>query len=318
MFIEKIRIRGYQSLYDVELGLGRFTVIYGQSDVGKSAVFRAFSALLFNESGDSFISKGVEKSQVAFVLHSGEAVAWIKRKKKSGEYRLKSKDGKQRIWTKNRTSPSEIKQLLRFGVIEVDGTFYLPNLKSQHDRMFMLFETPGKRARVLGSLVSSLLLKGVREANVRRNRNESDIRSIDSLADELRKKQAVDWDGVLASIKREQKILLRIDTAEKLCTQIQNFIDRREALERLAEMEFEHIPSLDFKRLKAYVDAYTDIFGLRSEKYRAEQTIKGLTPVLNEYKEAEKSYAEKFETLKRESMFPCPHCGKDISRLEIE
>ena len=59
MFIKEVGVQGYQSLYKVGLKLGQFTVIFGESDVGKSALYRAIRALLTAESGDSFISKGV-------------------------------------------------------------------------------------------------------------------------------------------------------------------------------------------------------------------------------------------------------------------
>ena len=35
--IAKIQVKNYQSLYDLSLDLGKFTVVFGDSDVGKTS-----------------------------------------------------------------------------------------------------------------------------------------------------------------------------------------------------------------------------------------------------------------------------------------
>ena len=44
--IKAVQVKGYQSLYDIKVELGMFTVIYGESDVGKSAFYRALRGLI--------------------------------------------------------------------------------------------------------------------------------------------------------------------------------------------------------------------------------------------------------------------------------
>ena len=318
MFIERIRVQGYQSLYDVEVFLGGFTVIHGESDVGKSALFRSFRGLLQSEEGDAFISKGLGACKVALVMGTGDAVAWIKKKKTSGEYRLKTAEGKLRVFRRGRKLPQEISQILRFGSVVVDGITYFPNLRSQFDRLFLLFETPGKRARVLGSLISNILLKGIREANVLRNRNASDIRAIDSMTDELKKKQVVDWDGILTQIQNEKKILFRLDSYNSLYKSLQELVEKRDNLDILVGETIEEIEAIDWKRLGVFVDAYEELRELRSQECSLEGKIEWLTGEISESEKTEKEYQKSFRELKKSSMFPCPHCGKEISRLEIE
>ena len=53
--LERIEVKDYQSLADVDIPFGRFTVIVGPSGNGKSALIRALKALCFNQVGHRFI-----------------------------------------------------------------------------------------------------------------------------------------------------------------------------------------------------------------------------------------------------------------------
>jgi energy-coupling factor transporter ATP-binding protein EcfA2 len=193
--IERIDIKNYQSLHNISLEMGKFTVIFGDSDVGKSAVYRAIRGLVTAEDGDSFITEGKPKTGVSLLTPTSEVV-WIKSRGKSSTYHLYLDGVKTREWNRARSLPLELAKGLMFGQMVVDGDKFYPNFRGQFDPLFMLFESSGKRARLLGSLVSNLLLKGIKIANVERNRVEADIRAMSGLAETLEKKLEVDWSAL--------------------------------------------------------------------------------------------------------------------------
>ena len=47
--LERLEVKDYQSLADIDIPLGRFTVIVGPSGNGKSALIRALRALWENQ-----------------------------------------------------------------------------------------------------------------------------------------------------------------------------------------------------------------------------------------------------------------------------
>lgn len=191
--IEKITVRNYQSLYNVEAELGKFTVLYGNSDVGKSAFYRAIRGLLVGEVGDDFISVETNRVGVSIKTTTGLEVVWLKSRGKSSTYVLFKDGAKVKEWRRARALPPELAEILSFHQVSVDGDKFFPNLRGQFDPLFLLFESSSKRARVLGSLVSNLLLSGIKTANLERNRNEADIRAVSSLAEDLERKMKVNW-----------------------------------------------------------------------------------------------------------------------------
>ena len=194
--IKKISVRNYQSLYNVEVELGKFTVLYGNSDVGKSAFYRAIRGLLVGEVGDDFISVETNRAGVSIKEASGAEVVWLKSRGKSSTYVL-FKDGvKAKEWKRARGLPVELSALLKMEKVSIDGDTFYPNLRGQFDPLFLLFESSSKRARVLGSLVSNFLLQGIRVSNTERNRNEADVRAISSLAEDLERKMEVNWQAL--------------------------------------------------------------------------------------------------------------------------
>ena len=214
--IKRIDIKNYQSLHNVSLEMGKFTVIFGDSDVGKSAVYRAVRGLVTAEDGDTFITEGKPKTGVSLVTSTSEVV-WVKPRGKSSTYHLFVDGKKVKDWSRARNLPGELAKRLKFEQMVVDGDKFYPNFRGQFDPLFMLFESAGKRARLLGSLVSNLLLRGIKTANLERNRVEADVRAMVGLADALEKKLEINWEtlekkaistGKFACMAEEQVVLL--------------------------------------------------------------------------------------------------------------
>ena len=313
MFINDIAVVGYQSLYRVGLKLGRFTVIYGESDVGKSALYRAVRALITCESGDNFISDEETKTGVVLRLVSGERIAWIKRKGKSAEYRCGEK-----IWRRNRAMPSEIAEKLRVKLLSVDNEKFYPNLRGQFDNLFLLFESPAKRARVLGSLISNILLQGIRKANAERNSNEGDIRASEGLIEELDRREHFNWVDFLAQIKSVLKVLNSTLKGVNVHTQTQESLSQWLSLSRLLEFSADFLSQKFFTELEKLVSLHAKV----QERLQTYVLVKCRFTACEKTIESE---GEKLERLKKEIAkvkkkltVICPQCGKKISLLELK
>ena len=150
--IESIQIKGFQSLHDVSLKLGKLTVVVGSSNAGKSAVIRAIKALVENRRGDSFISDGKKECQVALATDFGSFI-WKKTKKSSGTYYFTESD------TAFQQIPQEMAvRLSKLGWIELGKTKLLPNFQHQLSPPFLLSESDAQKSKVLGEITNANLI----------------------------------------------------------------------------------------------------------------------------------------------------------------
>jgi len=130
----------------VTLELEPFTVIVGESDVGKSAIIRAVRALAINRSGNDFVSHGAKDATVVIEADK-TTVAWNKREG-SSTYVL----GKDTFNKTGRTVPPEIAARLKIGEIKIGSESMTPNFAGQFEMPFLLGVPASTRARMLGEL----------------------------------------------------------------------------------------------------------------------------------------------------------------------
>lgn len=310
--ITEISVRGYQSLYDVSLSIGRFTVIYGESDVGKSAFYRAIRGLLTAESGDSFISRGEKLAVVTIKLDSGKTLSWIKRKGQSSEYRLGAS-----VYRRAKQIPQDMAKELGISPIIVDGERFYPSLRGQFDSLFLLFDSSLKRARVLGSLISNFLLQGVKQANLERNRNEADIRAAEDLRAKIEAATKLDWKKLqgdstdaLKTLDITKKMLERMREITKLLE------DVREA-ERFKDFEAPEIDEARIDSIEVYIDRHIAITDLWLSMKRARNDVGLLDETVKDLRERLKDMFAEKDKMKVALTISCPKCGAPISLTEV-
>jgi len=292
--IEKITVKNYQSLYNVEVELGKFTVLYGNSDVGKSAFYRAIRGLLVGEVGDDFISVETNRTGVSIKKASGAEIVWLKPRGKSSTYMLFQDGEKVKEWRRARQIPRELEVLLQVRPIVVDGDKFYPNLRGQFDPLFLLFESSSKRARVLGSLVSNLLLQGIKSANVERNRNEADIRAVSSLAEDLERKMEVNWANMHMSATALSSYASNLKERNFRCSELRRKQKRYEAFDDV--VNFYQRSSLKgisdalvyVDRHVEFVQKYEKLFPVY-KKYRALKRLQTVELALSPQEEVEKA-----------------------------
>jgi len=189
--ISRIKVQGYQALKNVDFTFGMFTVILGESNVGKSSLIRAVQALVNNETGNSFITRGCKKAVVEINFYGGAMVVrW--EKGKSAEYLIVDMDGNdsQKYSKVGGQVPDEVVALTRLSTIDLGGGIkFAPNFHSQFDTPFLMDESAPRIAKILGELSGvNLLYKAIAEANLRVRRNSGDLNRYREELEEKREK----------------------------------------------------------------------------------------------------------------------------------
>lgn len=158
--LNRLAVRNFQSLRQVDIDLGAFTVIVGPSSSGKSALIRAFRALASNVRGSDVITRGQKAMSITARTDSG--VVSLERSDRSSAYRLTGDDGQGQAFTKlGGEVPAAVTEALR-----LDPAAGSINFANQFDKPFLLDESGAAVARELGELTQvTRIFEAVRQAN---------------------------------------------------------------------------------------------------------------------------------------------------------
>lgn len=156
--IDYVRIRGFQSLEDVSLSLGRFTVLVGPSNSGKSAIRRALEAVTTNAAPAGRLRTGSDQITVEVATETGRVI-WEKGPKRNA-YTVNTDAG-----TVVQDKPGAKATPEVAAVLGLDAD----NFSDQFDRPFLLADTASAVAGALGELTNiTVLFDAQREANRQR------------------------------------------------------------------------------------------------------------------------------------------------------
>lgn len=217
--IQSIKVINFQSLHDVELELGKFTVIVGPSSSGKSALIRAMRAATSNALHSDYITRGAKKSAVS--MKTEDATITIEREQGgSSVYKIAKSGSEESRYSKlNRQVPAEVTSAL--GIVPSTQEVASINFAGQFDSPYLLTESASTVARVLGELTNvSTIFAAVKEAS-KRVKNASTLLN-------LRKK---DRDSVVLDLAGYQdlgskvKVIDSIDTSLSECIQLEQSIN---------------------------------------------------------------------------------------------
>lgn len=168
--LSTLQVRGFQSLADVTIELGAFTVVVGASNSGKSALRRALEGLATNASATGKLRTGDDLITVAVATDDGHAVVWEKGPKRNA-YALATPDGTEVVQDKpGSTVTPEVAAVLGLDAL---------NFADQFDAPYMLTLSPTAAAKELGVLTNvSALYDGIREATRRQRAHEATARTL--------------------------------------------------------------------------------------------------------------------------------------------
>jgi DNA repair ATPase RecN len=309
--IDSIKTVNFQSLQDVDIEFGDFTVIVGASSSGKSALTRAMKAVTSNSLDSDYITRGSKKSAVS--LRTQDTTVTIERELGgSSVYKIAKVGSKESRFARlNRQVPAEVTEAL--GILPSTQEVASINFAGQFDTPYLLKEGSSSVARVLGELTNvSTIFTAVKEAS-RRVKNASSLLN-------LRKK---DQQQLLEDLKKFTDIGSRskaITLAETIMVECLELEEQINILQRLLEQldraseRFVEIPTVpDLTDLLEAYKNFNDYKDLVRKLLTNKQAIFAASSQVKEFAEiVELEEIKLHDTLISEGT--CPTCNQQIVR----
>ena len=311
--LNKLTIRNYQSLQDLEINLGRFTVIFGESDTGKSAVIRALRSAINNQPGQDFITHGADTAVVKMELESS-TIEWTKNK--SAKYRLEDSNGIETFEKMGRSVPNEISEVLKIGrTAFMDSQEFDANIHSQMEPPFLLTESPATRAKLLGELSGvNVLYRAIQEC---RRRVQSTKRLQTTRLSDLEKtKNDLDGYRYLTDIAKALSFAeQRMDSAEKFSSDsisISSDIDQLDNLQIQIQQSQKAVDAAS--SIQSRIDSVKSLANQASEIDERTREISYMQAQIANEGERIKAMESHIEELRSEvsNIEICPTCGQLI------
>lgn len=311
--IKSLRISRYQSLEQANLSLGRFTVVTGHSNSGKSALIRAIKLLVFNARGTSFIRHG---SKTCDVILTCPDEGWGIRIRRGGGKDLYELAGQAQsgVETASYTKlggkvPDDIS-----GTLKISGL----NFAGQFDRPYLLDASGAEIARTVGDLTNvTILLNAAREAQRRKNAVGAKHRDVQERLDRA-KQDAQRFRGLPARKAAVQAAEEALSAAQ----QVQGRLDRLNALkdllyrttkeQQLARASFASIQVPDLSELDAQQQRLTRLHELMSVAQSGEYQRGESESAVNSWITSAAAADQQYQTVLREAGI-CPTCGQEVS-----
>lgn len=310
MSLTRVSITNFQSLKQVDLELGVFTVIVGPSSTGKSALIRAFKALASNVRGVQVITRG----QKAMAITARTETTWItlERNERGGTYKLTGGDAGSQVFTKlGGDVPPQVTEALRIEPVSDSGGSV--NFAGQFDKPYLLDESGATVARVLGELTNvTAIFEAVRNANRIRQNAASTVK--------MRQNDLERVKGTLAGFQGLQDRVRVLDEAEQLDVRRED-VEKQLAKLRLAintmniaEMAVQkatlpELPATDALNaaLNRWLDLKAKLSGLAAKQQRYEQIRDEAVAAARDAAQAKNAIE-----LKLDEAGVCPTCGQEI------
>ena len=202
--LERLHVENFQSLRDVDIELGEFTVIVGPSGRGKSSLIRALRAVCFNKTGETFIRHGQAKATVTLTFDGGQEIEWAKPRKKGAVYGF----GDTEYTRTGRGVPDEISSALAIRQVEIEKGFkFAPQFHGQHDAPLLLTESSTVAARALAKLTKLSVLVAA-QMDCRRDRGRAQQHLAAAEEDEERLRGEL---RELPSVKKSRNLMDQAD-----------------------------------------------------------------------------------------------------------
>lgn len=160
--ISKIELKNFLSHQDTVIPLSRgITIITGDNDVGKSVVTEAIRAVAYNDATDSMIRHNAAQAEITIHFEDGSAIQWVRVRRGNPKvlYRWIQGESIEQETSAGRDIPEWV--INRMGIrMREDMDVQIGDQKSP---VFLLNETPSKRAAILDIGRESRYLRALRE-----------------------------------------------------------------------------------------------------------------------------------------------------------
>ena len=215
----KIDIRNFQSIENAELTFQGFTVIRGESDIGKSAVRRALGAVLYNDWSADYITIG--KSETKITLETPTFATVMTKSKKSNSFEVTTENGLN-VYNKIGTEyPSEHREA-GFDYFYSGRDYYNLTLSSQLEPLFMVSYRDLEVTAILNKMFQiDKIERALKLVNLDMRRLNQEIQICETDI-ESKEKQVKDFTAKIEDLNTN--IIKRLETLTKKVQLIEDFI----------------------------------------------------------------------------------------------
>ena len=215
--ISKVEIMNFQShvhtVIDFDNGMN---IIEGESNAGKTAIFRAIMWCIDNKPlGSDFITANANTCSVEITFSDGSKIKRYKTRKESGAYQITDPSGNQteyKGFTNN--VPIEVDNVHQMPVVQIskDISTHL-NVMMQLDQPFMITDSPQNRAQAIGRITGVHVVDAViKQANSKMLANNKQIKALNKSLEAHKKDldSRPDLNVVMNAIQNINKIIYYI------------------------------------------------------------------------------------------------------------
>lgn len=234
-----LRISNIQSLQDIKLKLGRFTVVVGPSNAGKSAVIRAIHALAHNHRGVDIVRHGAKVAQVQADFSSGQVLTWRRGVRQS--YIL----GDAHFDKIGIEVPQPVADLLLMTKEEIGPVSVDFNIARQFDAPFFVGFSAPTRAKVV-AFVSGFdrLTEAVERGNAEKRQLSATLRELQSV--QAKRPEFNKRKRLLQLVVAADDLRMRAAHTSQRSSQVDKVVERRRvALQTVDHMTMSALPELD-------------------------------------------------------------------------
>ena len=265
----KIRVKNYQSVKDISMEIDGFTVLVGRSNSGKTALLRAISGSIYNDSvigkvrtGEDYTTVSVETDNVSWVWEKGKG---------KNDYEVTTPEGSETHSRVGFNVPQSIVDA-GFKEVKVDGVKIRPQTSFWHDPIFLLNE----KGKVITELISSATRLDV--INLAQRKCSKELRKIQSVrsvrADDLvtAKQSLATYEELTQSLieavetahENVQSLQLRLDKVSTFAARLTSLDTSLQSLEGLANLpelpsQAPTEPYRELETVRGYITRQTDV-----------------------------------------------------------
>lgn len=228
--LNKIKIKNFRSHEDTNIDLDKgINVITGESESGKTNILRAVHWFMHNRPiGDRFVRKGSKgKTEVSFTFDGIEAKRT--KSKKENSYSI----AKEKFDVVGTNVPEEITTFLNLDDVSV---------QNQHDKYFLLQDTPGEVAKRINKIGGFEIIDFVsKKVKSEIKDNTTDVKYTQNHIEELETeiKEFEHLDSVEKQLKSINKLTEKYNQNSELLIKIQTVLESieesKEAIDGIAE-----------------------------------------------------------------------------------
>jgi hypothetical protein len=265
MRLKTTKIKNFQSLSSIEIEHGDLTVLWGSSDLGKSACIRAIRALHRNTASPDNVKHGQPKLKVEQEFEDGTIVSFEK-SKTTNAYHV----GEKLLSKVGRDVPEDVSEVLKTDRLVLDKDQALDlNFNLQFDQIFLLNDSSSMVTKTISSLSGiHYIYSALREASSQAQKLKSQASVLSDTISLLEKFDSlqVESDEIVSRLEA----LVKIDNNIKL--EADSIIDLGDLVRSLTELEEKEINPFEVTNI---------LVGVQDEFYR----IKDLEMEVQELKE---------------------------------